>query len=107
LSGEEWDREEVIELDADEFHEECMMINPGEEFRYAFEASFLLEFGVHFHEEGKIYFPVPEESVSRGEGVFRPMIAKKYCFMWTNSESSSPLRLEMRYATRKAGAGPR
>jgi hypothetical protein len=80
-------------------HERCRKLNPGQEMKYSFKTTEPVDFNIHYHEDGDIYYQVSEEKLKRGKGTFVSKEKKIYCMEWTN-HSYKPVRLKYRYGVR-------
>lgn len=76
--------EHVYEIKASGIHEDCFEMTPGQKLECFFKATSPLDFNIHYHEDGKIFYPVKKDFVSRDVGEFTPEIRQYYCVMWSN-----------------------
>ncbi len=64
--------------------EDCMELFPGDALNYNFKASAPLDFNIHYHESGKVYYAVSKDAVSTAKEAFLCEKQQYYCLMWTN-----------------------
>jgi hypothetical protein len=81
-------------LPAGELHEECLSLQAADRLIYAFVAQDRLDFNIHFTRAEVMHFLVKKSGVRRAEAVFRPVLARDYCMMWSNPGERA---LEFRY----------
>ncbi len=76
-------------LKPSDVREDCLELQPGERLNYSFEASGPLNFNIHYHEAGKVFYEVSKDAISKDAGVFVAGKEQYYCLMWTNPGSES------------------
>ena len=62
---------------------------------FEFRTDGLLDFNLHYHEDG-VFFPVDLRDVTSRKGQYVAPEARSYCLMWTNKQSG-PAALDYRY----------
>ena len=87
-----------VKLPANEFHEECMELAVGQRLGYSFRSTAPLDFNVHYHRAGKVYYPIRKRGVSALGGSYRPTRSDGYCLMWKNA-GRKPAELKYRFGT--------
>ncbi len=87
-------------INPSKFHEDCIKLVPGDVWTYSFKASNPVDFNIHFHEEGKITYPVSRKNTPAEEGKFYPDKEEFYCLMWTNLQKN-PVQLTYTYKVDK------
>jgi len=81
-------------------HEDCMELSPGQIIEYSFDSSKPLNFNIHYHEDGGMFFPLQKDNTTHEKGRFEPRKKQYYCLMWTNSQSE-PVTLIYIYTMEK------
>jgi hypothetical protein len=92
--------ENGVVLQPSKFHEDCLKLVPGDVWSYSFKASQPVDFNIHFHEWGKITYPVLKKNTSAEESKFYPDREEFYCLMWTNLQKNA-VRITYTYTTGK------
>jgi|GEM_PF-1595610 hypothetical protein len=94
--------EEVIYPGGD--YEECVELVPGEVIEYSFEASMPVDFNIHYHFRGKVFYPVKEVGVSSFSGSldveelpYYTGSDRYFCMMWENHHRRMRITLRYRY----------
>jgi len=64
--------------------EDCFEMNAGQVLEYSFKAEKPINFNIHYHEDGQIFYPASEDNISAREGTFIAEKKQYYCFMFTN-----------------------
>jgi len=80
-----------ITVDPHRSYEECVELRATSILDYSFTASKPVNFNIHYHAEGGIFYPVSENNVSVSKGEFSTEKEKHYskeqeyfCMMWEN-----------------------
>ena len=81
-------------------HEDCIKVTRGDVLSYSFKTSNPIDFNIHFHEDGKIIYPVYNKNTVSQEGKFFPDKEEFYCLMWTNLQTN-PVQLIYTYRVDK------
>jgi hypothetical protein len=76
---------EVLKPSGD--YEDCLELLPGQALDYSFEATGLLDFNIHCHENHKIIYEISKDAVSKDADIFLAKEDQYYCLMWTNKGS--------------------
>lgn len=84
-------------------HEDCFDLSPGQALDYTFESLKPLDFNIHWHEAGKIAYPIEKDGISSDKGSFQSEKQQYYCLMWTNPRSE-PVKLKYDYSVKKLRA---
>ncbi len=81
-------------------HEDCTELSPGQIIEYSLDSSKPLNFNIHYHEDGGVFFAVQKDNTTHEKGRFEPQKKQYYCLMWTNSRSE-PVTLTYIYKIEK------
>ncbi len=71
------------------FHEECFSLHKNQYLSYVFNSSEPVEFNIHYHVKGNIFFPVFPEFTNAGKHDLKILHKNDYCLMWTNKNQPS------------------
>ena len=77
-------------------HEECRRMAVGERLEYYFEASFPVDFNIHYHEAAAVVMPIVREKSREDSGVFAAPIAHDYCLTWEAGPAGATLDYRFR-----------
>jgi hypothetical protein len=81
-----WNSETAVTINPSKFHEDCIQLLPGDSLIYSFRTSDPVDFNIHYHENGKIFYPVSKKNVSDEKGKYTSGGKQFYCLMWTNHQ---------------------
>ena len=95
-----WNSETSVLIKPSKFHEDCIQLLPGDSLIYSFKTSDPVDFNIHYHENGKIFYPVSKKSVSGEKGEYRAGGKQFHCLMWTNPQKE-PVSLTYSYNIRE------
>ena len=81
-------------------HEECFQTVPDQVIEYTFQSSRPVDFNIHYHRDGEVFYPVSEKGTLTSEGAFNchqvmaemsgPSENPEYfCLMWENPHGMS------------------
>lgn len=76
--------EHQVSIAASDYHDECMPLVTGQDLDYRFSAAVPIEFFIHYHSDGRAFYPLFPEERSEGTGTFRARHDQAYCMTWTN-----------------------
>jgi hypothetical protein len=82
----------AVTLQPGEMHEECVTLEAGQKRGYYWKSNAPVDFNIHYHQAGKVSYPVKREAMRGDGGTFAASIAQDYCWMWTARDK--PARLE-------------
>lgn len=80
-------------------HEDCMELLKGQTLDYSFDSSKPLNFNIHYHESGGVFYVIKKDGISSDRGTYNAEKKQYYCFMWTNP-SSEPVTLKYDYSVK-------
>ncbi len=93
----------AVNVDPHRAYEECVTLLANQVLDYSFEATKPVDFNIHYHAEGGIFYPVSQKNVSSWKGTFSPLEEKGYteeqeyfCMMWENPHAEY-VRLTFQY----------
>jgi hypothetical protein len=89
-------------MDPSKLHEDCVKLEPGDSISYSFKASGPVDFNIHYHEVGKIFYPVLKKDTAAEQGRFSADKEEFYCLMWTNIQRN-PVHVSYTYKVIQAG----
>jgi hypothetical protein len=75
-----------------EMHEECLTLEASQKRSYYWKSDAPLDFNIHYHEAGKVTYPVKRDAMRGDGGTFVAKIGQDYCWMWTARDK--PAKLE-------------
>lgn len=67
-----------------DMHEDCFELHEGDQLVYSFETTSFVDFNIHYHQDGNIFYPVIKENILSDKGSFIANKRDYYCLMWTN-----------------------
>lgn len=95
-----WNSQTAVTINPSKFHEDCIQLLPGDSLIYSFRTSDPVDFNIHYHENGKIFYPVSKKNVSDKKGKYNSGEKQFYCLMWTNPQKA-PVSLTYSYDIRE------
>jgi hypothetical protein len=95
-----WNSETAVLINPSKFHEDCIQLKPGDSLIYSFRTSDPVDFNIHYHENGKIYYPVSRKKIADEKGKYTSGKKQFYCLMWTNRQKE-PVSLTYSYDVRE------
>ena len=95
-----WNSETAVSIIPSKFHEDCVELLPGDSLIYSFRTSEPVDFNIHYHENGRIFYPVSKKDVSGQKGEYESTKKQFYCLMWT-SHQKAPVSLTYSYDIRE------
>ncbi len=95
-----WNSQTAVMINPTKFHEDCIQLLPGDSLIYSFRTSDPVDFNIHYHENGKIFYPVSKKNVSDEKGEYSSGKKQFYCLMWTNPQKE-PVSLIYSYDVRE------
>jgi hypothetical protein len=84
-----WNSETAVMINPSKFHEDCIQLLPGDSLIYSFRTSDPVDFNIHYHENGKIFYPVSRKKVADEKGKYTSGKKQFYCLMWTNPQKEA------------------
>ena len=87
-----------VTLQPRDMHEECLALGPGQKRGYSWKSDAPVDFNIHYHEAGKVSYPVKRDAMRGDGGTFVAKIAQDYCWMW--SARDKPAKLEGKIETK-------
>lgn len=80
-----------VTIDPHHSYEECFTLFETQRLDYSFETSKPVNFNIHYHAEGGMFYPVSQNNISVLKGTFSTQEEKHYskeqeyfCMMWEN-----------------------
>jgi len=85
-------------------YEECVELLPGQVLEYSFETSMPVDFNIHYHAKGRVFYPVKRDRVSSlssridvDELSYYTGGERYFCLMWKNPYNRMGVTLRCRY----------
>jgi hypothetical protein len=85
-------------------YEACVELTPGRILEYSFEASMPVDFDIHYHVRGKVFYPVKKNRVSAfagsldvGDISYYTGGERYFCLMWKNPHRMMNVNLKYKY----------
>ncbi|MGE4130542.1 MAG: hypothetical protein AB7F86_02845 [Bdellovibrionales bacterium] len=78
-------------LNAGKVHEECLLLNVGQQLAYSFETKSFVDFNIHYHLGQEVFYPVKKDATKTHKDIFTAGSAQDYCLMWTNKNTRKVL----------------
>lgn len=66
------------------FLEICGHLDSGDEIRWKFSSTNLTDFNIHYHAEGKVFYPNKRNKVLNASDILKVSSSQGYCWMWSN-----------------------
>jgi len=85
-------------------YEECVELLPGQMLEYSFRASMPVNFNIHYHARGEVFYPVKRDHVSSLSGridveelPYYTGDERYFCLMWENPHERMGVTLRCRH----------
>ena len=80
-----------VTLPPGDMHEECLTLAAGQTRGYSWKSDTPVDFNIHYHEAGKVSYPVKRDAMRGDGGTFVAKIAQDYCWMWSARDKPAKL----------------
>ena len=80
-----------VTLQPGDMHEECLALAAGQKRGYSWKSDTPVDFNIHYHEAGKVSYPVKRDAMRGDGGTFVAKIAQDYCWMWSARDKPAKL----------------
>jgi hypothetical protein len=80
-----------VSLKPGDMHEECVRLEAGQKRGYSWKSDAPVDFNIHYHEEGKVSYPVKRAAMRGDGGTFIAKIGQDYCWMWSARDKAAKL----------------
>jgi hypothetical protein len=77
-----------VMIRANENHEYCVSLQPGNRLSYRFEATAELKFNIHYHNNKQVMYETGPYMSNKVKDEFRATQKANYCWMWTNTTAA-------------------
>jgi len=85
----------VVTIPPKRYYEKCLDVSETQQLIFNFNSQAPFSFNLHYHDEGKVYYEIKEDSVAEYDFTFKPGKRAYYCLMWGNQGAE---KVEMKYA---------
>lgn len=96
-----------LRLEPAKVHEECGRLEAGEMRRYYWKANAPVDFNIHYHRGGEVFFPVKRNAMRGDGGSFTARTAEDYCWMWTARNAPADIQGRIRASDPTSASGNR
>lgn len=73
----------TVSLNPDTPHEDCFMVNKGQNIDYSFTAGYPVNFNLHYHVRKDVFYPVKKDEIKTFKSSLQVEKTQIYCLMWT------------------------
>ena len=84
----------AVTLPPNRYYEKCLDISETKQLIINFNSQDFISFNLHYHDEGKVYYEIKEDSAAEFDFTFKPKKRAYYCLMWGNPGAE---KVEMKY----------